>query len=73
MRNVGVFAHVDAGKATTTEHRRKFIDLGQTSSGDIAVSQSKIGDVLGSSVGVPPSPGIAILYLPFKYIYKISM
>ncbi len=43
---------------------RKFIDLGQVSSGDIAaiygLSQSKIGDVLGSSVGVPPSPGIAI-------------
>ena len=38
---------------------RKFVDLGQVFSGDIAavygLSQSKIGDVLGSTVGVPLS------------------
>ncbi|OAB35874.1 GTP-binding protein [Paenibacillus macquariensis subsp. defensor] len=43
---------------------RKFVDLGQVFSGDIAavygLSQSKIGDVLGSTVGVPSSPEIAI-------------
>ncbi len=43
---------------------RKFVDLGQVLSGDIAavygLSQSKIGDVLGSTVGVPASPDIAI-------------
>jgi len=43
---------------------RKFVDLGQVLSGDIAavygLSQSKIGDVLGSTVGVPASPEIAI-------------
>ena len=43
---------------------RKFMDLGQVFSGDIAavygLSQSKIGDVLGSSVGIPPSANIAV-------------
>jgi len=43
---------------------RKFVDLGQVFSGDIAavygLSQSKIGDVLGSTMGVPSSPEIAI-------------
>ncbi|MGF7048666.1 ribosomal protection tetracycline resistance protein [Paenibacillus sp. DS2015] len=43
---------------------RKFVDIGQISSGDIAavygLSQSNIGDILGSSHGVPPSPSMAV-------------
>ncbi|WP_438350087.1 GTP-binding protein [Paenibacillus sp. FA6] len=43
---------------------RKFIDLGQVSTGDIAavygLNQSKIGDILGSSVGIPPLANIAV-------------
>lgn len=43
---------------------QKSTDLGQVFSGDIAaiygLAQSKIGDILGSSVGIPPLPEIAI-------------
>lgn len=43
---------------------RKFADLGELHAGDIAavygLSQSKIGDILGSSERIPPSPSIAV-------------
>ncbi|MGN7355938.1 GTP-binding protein [Paenibacillus sp. SAF-054] len=43
---------------------QKFNDIGQLQSGDIAavygLSQSRIGDILGSSVGIPPAPSLAV-------------
>ncbi|WP_136604576.1 GTP-binding protein [Paenibacillus dokdonensis] len=43
---------------------QKYTDLGQLYAGDIAavygLSQSQIGDILGSSAGIPPSPSLAV-------------
>ncbi|MCJ8010540.1 TetM/TetW/TetO/TetS family tetracycline resistance ribosomal protection protein [Paenibacillus sp. KQZ6P-2] len=43
---------------------QKYTDLGQLQAGDIAavygLSQSQIGDILGSPIGIPPSPSLAV-------------
>ncbi|MWV43616.1 GTP-binding protein [Paenibacillus sp. HJL G12] len=53
---------------------QKHADLGQLHAGDIAavygLSQSQIGDILGSSAGIPSSPSLAIPLLTVQVLAK---